>query len=194
MVNKLPAVYECPFDNQLFTFIDMHLSLYYNLGFSPNVVTTFSIIFGVFAAHQIAIGRYNIAALLMLISYYFDCVDGKLARQYNMVTSFGDLYDHTGDIIKIILILYALFAINQKTSKKQWLYIALFSLLALIQCIHLGYQEAVYNKTEESSYLNMWRNLIHSDQTPEKTIQWTRYFGCGTWYLCFALLIIFWRK
>ena len=195
MVNKLADVYECPIDIQIYNFINTHLHLYYNSGFTPNMVTTFSILFGLWSAYQISKGHFKSAAAFMLIAYYFDCVDGKLARKYNMVTNFGDYYDHFGDLLKIVVIFYALFASNKKKiTHRQWTFLSIFLGLAIIQIIHLGYQESIYNKEEESSFLNMFRKLIAADQTPEKSIHYTKYFGCGTWYLCFALLILFWRK
>jgi len=195
MVNKLSDHYECPADVQLYKFINTHLHKYYNNGFTPNIVTTFSLLSGLLSAHQIISGNFKTAALMLLIAYYLDCVDGKLARQYNMITEFGDYYDHVGDVVKIIAILLALFISNtKKTSTKQWFYISLLLFLGLLQCVHLGYQEAIYDKMEESVFLNIWRKMVAMDNTPEQTIHYTKYFGCGTWYLCFALLIIFWRK
>ena len=195
MVNKLSNQDECPLDLYIFNFIDTHLHHYYDMGFSPNMVTTFSFFFGLLAAQQILKGHFNRSVVLLFVSYYLDCVDGKLARQYNMVTPFGDLYDHVGDLLKIIAILAALFVSNtKKTTNKQWLYITFFAVLTFIQCIHLGYQETIYNKQEESSFLNILRKMVAFDITPEKTIQYTKYIGCGTWYLCFALLIFIWRK
>jgi phosphatidylglycerophosphate synthase len=195
MVNKLSDQDECPLDFCIFNFIDTHLHYYYDIGFTPNIVTTFSLLTGMLSAHQILKGHFNRAAILLFISYYLDCVDGKLARQYNMVTPFGDMYDHISDLIKIIAIITALFVSNTKSPTiEQWLYMSFFALLTLVQCIHLGYQETIYNKCEESSFLNMWRKMVAFDVAPEKTIQYTKYFGCGTWYLCFILLIFFWCK
>jgi phosphatidylglycerophosphate synthase len=194
MVNKLSDDIDCPIDVQLYKFINTHLHLYYNIGFTPNMVTTFSILFGLLAAQQILRKNCKFAALMLVLSYYLDCVDGKLARQYNMVTHFGDLYDHIGDITKIIAIFVALFASVKKTTDSQWAYLSIFIVLTIIQFMHLGYQEAIYDKSEESVILNMWRKMVAFDSNPEETIHYTKYFGCGTWYLCFALLIIFWCK
>jgi phosphatidylglycerophosphate synthase len=193
MVNKLSDKYECPFDIYLLKFIDTHLHIYHELGLTPNIITTFSIKLGLLSAYQIIKNRFNTAALLMLCSYYFDCVDGKLARKYNMVTKFGDMYDHIGDLLKVFAIMYALFYTTKKLNSKQFIYIGIILILALLQFIHLGYQETIYIN-EESGFLNMCKNLVFFDKTPEKSISYTRYFGCGTWMLCFALLIIFWRK
>ena len=51
MVNKIADHYECPIDKHLLKFIDMHLDLYYKLGFTPNMVTTLSIIVGLLTGY-----------------------------------------------------------------------------------------------------------------------------------------------
>ena len=195
MVNKLADHYECPSDKYLCLFIDTHLDIYYKLGFTPNMITTLSILTGLVSGYEIFQGNYNAAAILWLISYYFDCVDGKLARQYDMITEFGDLYDHIGDAFKYIVVLYALFYSSKKRiTDKQWLYTSIILFLLVLSFVHMGYQEKVYDKKEESSYLNVCKIFTSLDNNPRQTIQYTKYFGCGTWNLCFALLIIFWRK
>ena len=192
MVNKLSDDIECPLDVQLYKFINTHLHLYFNIGFTPNMITTLSILFGLLAAYQIMQKKCKSAAAMVLLSYYFDCVDGKLARKYNMVTKFGDIYDHVGDLVKVVAIFAALIVGTKKIKKKQWIYLSLFLVLTIIQFLHLGYQEAIYNKSEESIVLQLWQKIVAFDDKPHETIHFTKYFGCGTWYLCFALLIIFW--
>jgi phosphatidylglycerophosphate synthase len=195
MVNKLEDHHECPLDIYLFKFIDQHLHLYYKLGLTPNMVTSLALFFGLFAAYQIIQGNYIIAAVSWIISYYLDCVDGKLARKYNMITKFGDYYDHFCDLTKYIVVFIALFySKSKRTTDRQWFLFFIVLLLAFMSCVHLGYQECLYNKKEESSFLNIYRAIVSFDSKPEKTIQYTRHFGCATWILCVALLIIFWHK
>ena len=195
MVNKLSDEHECPLDIHMFKFIDTHLHVYHTLGLTPNMVTTLAFLFGLFAAYQIIQKNFVVAAMLWIFSYYFDCVDGKLARQYNMVTKFGDYYDHVCDILKYIAVCYALFRINRYTIRKhQWPFIIIIGILTFLSGVHMGYQESVYNKKEESSVLNILQQLVAFDQHPHQTIQYTRHFGCGTWFFGVALLIIFWHK
>ncbi len=195
MVNKIPDHCECPIDKLLLKFIDLHLDLYYNLGFTPNMVTTLGILMGLLTGYEIFHEHYLAAAIFWVIAYYFDCVDGKLARKYNMTSRFGDLYDHFGDAFKYIVVIYALFYSNEKrTTDRQWLYVAILLGLAALLVIHMGYQERIYNNNEESKFLSIYQILVAFDDNPEKTIQYTKYFGCGTWFLCFAFLIIFWCK
>jgi phosphatidylglycerophosphate synthase len=195
MVNKLADHHECPLDKYLFRFIDNHLHIYHKLGITPNMVTTIGFIFGLFAAYQVLQGHILLAIVLWILSYYFDCVDGKLARKYNQITKFGDYYDHVCDFIKYSALLLALIYSNRKkTSSKQWSYLGIILVLLLLSFIHMGYQETIYNKKHESGWLNMCTLISSYDPHPEKTIQYTKYFGCGNIIIGFALLIIFWRK
>ena len=37
----------------------------------------------------------------MILSCFFDNLDGHHARKYKLVSKFGDMLDHIGDIVKI---------------------------------------------------------------------------------------------
>ena len=43
--------------------------------------------------------NYILACIYYFISYFFDVLDGIYAREYNMVSEFGDYYDHIKDIV-----------------------------------------------------------------------------------------------
>ena len=111
-----------------------------------------------------------------------------------MVSKFGDLYDHLGDLAKVIIVLVSLFYINKKgTTAKKWFLIIILIVLGILQMIHMGYQESIYNKKDESPYLNLIRELFVNEEKAEQIICYTRHFGCGSWYAFFAILILFWR-
>ena len=195
MVNKVADHSASLFDLFICKFIDTHLHIYHEMGIIPNMVTTLNLLFGILAAYEILQGNFIIAVFCWLMAYYFDCVDGKLARKYDMVTTFGDYYDHVSDIIKNVAVVYALIKSNKKsTSIKQAAYLGIAFLLLILMCIHMGYQETIYDKKEESGILNICAILVSLDPNPQRTIQWTKYFGCGTFYICTALIIFFWRK
>jgi len=189
MVNKIPSTYECPFDIVLLKFIDTHLQFYRKLNLTPNMITTVGIIFGILSAYNIFKGNFKTSALLFLIAYYFDCVDGKLARKYNMTTKFGDYYDHFGDIFKIIIILFALYKVNKKKFNDiKYLIYSLF----LLCMLHLGYQEVIYS-SDESPTLSLFKNIAQKDNNPEDTIKLTRFFGCGTLIIVICIIILSWN-
>ena len=194
MVNKLLEHHECPIDTFIFNIVDKHLHIFHNLGMTPNILTTLSIVFGFIAAYQILRGRLWLAAIFWIIAYYFDCADGKFARKYNMVSKFGDLYDHLGDLVKVIVVFLALFYTNKKgITVRQLFFISIIIILGFLQMIHMGYQESIYNKKDESPYLNIIRQLFVNEEKAEQIICYTRYFGCGTLFICISILILLWR-
>ncbi len=189
MVNKIPSEYENFFDIILLKFIDTHLDKYYELGFTPNIVTSFSLICGCLSAYLITKNKFTESGLLYLLSYYFDCVDGKLARKYNMVTKFGDYYDHFSDIIKVILIVFALYKNDSIKMKKYILIIILLFILAMYQ---MGCQQTLYPEdTSESPSLDIFKSTIESCK---KNIYHTKYFGSGTFVVVLIIIIVFWNK
>lgn len=189
MVNKLSEQYECPVDTVILNFIDTHIEYYYKIGFTPNMLTTLSLLFGIITAKYVYDKKYILAILMLAISYYFDNLDGKYARKYDMVTDFGDYYDHFSDIFKIIIIVYALYKTNKyKFNKIKYLLIVLI----LILFLHFGCQERIYNK-DESPTLGKLKLMTTNIECPEELIKYTRYLGCGTFILFFMILFVYWK-
>lgn len=184
MVNKIEENYENPFDIILLKFIDTHLDVYNNLCITPNMVTTFSLITGILSAYSLYNGYFFSSGILWIVAYYFDCVDGKLARKFNKVTKFGDYYDHVSDIFKGILLFYVFYITNNVYFKKVIIIVIFMLLLTLI---HMCYQEKIYD-TDESPTLKGLQDIFKGD--PKKIIKYTRYFGCGTLNVVILLIII----
>ena len=108
-MRKIPGKLDNFIDDTLITIIDTIQPYFYKLGFIPNTLTTISLICWLFALYFfINDGVYYTlyAVLFMILSYFFDCFDGHFARSYNMVTKFGDYYDHISDVSKVILLIY----------------------------------------------------------------------------------------
>ena len=192
MVNKLPDHSECPVDYCLLSFIDTHLHWYYQAGFTPNMVTTLSILLGIGAAYAVQQQSYAWGALLFALAYYLDCVDGKLARRFNMVTMFGDYYDHFGDLFKFSLMLYVLYQNRQRplSAVQQYFKYGVWFLTVMLM-VHIGYSETLY-PGEESVTLAPFKALVQLDTEPHRTIQWTKHFGNGTLILFVVTGILLW--
>jgi phosphatidylglycerophosphate synthase len=154
------------------------------------MLTTFSLVAGLYAAYMIYTGNFAIAGVLYMVAYYFDCADGKFARKFNMTSKFGDYYDHISDIIKLIFTLYALYVTNPKYFNNL---IVIAPLLVLLLCIQMGYQEIIYDK-DDSGSLHSLKKLVERDSNPEETIKYTKYFGCGSINLIIAIIIFLWEK
>jgi phosphatidylinositol phosphate synthase len=66
-------------------------------GIRPNVITTFGTLLVVGAGVAFGFGAIRLGGVLLLASGVFDILDGQVARQGGMMTTFGAFYDSTLD-------------------------------------------------------------------------------------------------
>ena len=174
---KINKNYENPIDNLLIKFNNLVNPLYKKLNFTPNTLTFLSLIVTLMGYYKYYFCNCKV------IGYYFDCADGNYARKYNMVSEFGDLFDHVSDIIKFILLI--LLIVNLKIKSKTKLYSILVILFfAFLNIVHIGCQEKIYNK--ESKTLKLTKIFCFK----KEHIVYTKYFGSGTLYLIISLILI----
>ena len=187
-IRKLPYNLENPIDNLLVDIADIIDPFFFSMGITPNIITTFSLITGILMNYFYWKKNYYTSALMGILSYFFDCMDGNFARKYHMVTEFGDSYDHIKDIL-VVLALVILF-LNNNTSNNFKIYVCgLLILLFVGAMYHLACQERYiqkYKKLEISKYLNNF-----SKDCNQTEMSYTRYVGSGTFYLFLVLVIIF---
>ena len=127
-------------------------------------------------------GKYKIGSILYVIGYFFDCMDGNYARMYNMVTEFGDLYDHISDLLKFLFLLIVIIYLKKIKKKTKIVSLIIIFTFIIISMIHFGCQQDNYN---DNSILDRLKFLC-----PErKAIHYTRYLGCGTSTLITSLVI-----
>lgn len=78
---------------------------------TPNQVTIFGFILTVIASFLITTGRYPyliVAAILIQVVYMLDCMDGEVARLKKMCSIFGKWLDGMTDLIKMVMLYFAL--------------------------------------------------------------------------------------
>ncbi len=183
---KISSNYENPIDNILLNITVKLNPVYRYLNFTPNILTTFSLVITLVGLYIYTKNYIILGPILYFIGYYFDCADGNYARKYNMQTTFGDYYDHIADVFKIVVLIYIIYKSNIKNSTKIFIFIVLLLLIILTQ-IHLGCQEKIYNNSYESYTLSMLKPLCYD----ESNIIYIRYFGTGTLYFIIMLILIF---
>ena len=190
-MRKIPDKYENPIDNVFLNIADKVQSKFYENGFTPNMVTTLSLLCIVVASALLFKGQYILAAILILLGYFFDCLDGHLARTYNMVSSFGDYYDHISDICKVIILMVTFFILDCNKFYRILPYAIAISAFMLV---HLGCQEIYYTKSSNTNgdSLSSLKVLCPSSgKHINSVISYTRFFGCGTANLFLALVAIY---
>ena len=171
---KIPEDMENPFDNLILRFAERVNPALVAVGVTPNLLTSFSFIFGVAAAVYIYWGWFVTGVILFLVSYVFDCMDGNMARAFDMVTRFGDFYDHATDVIQIISFIAA---VVYSPMLRQWkvVFFVVTSIIYVASFVHLGCQERIYGKSVQC--LQVFEYLCPN---PRQSIYTTRYFGSGT--------------
>jgi phosphatidylglycerophosphate synthase len=184
--NKIPNEFENFFILGIRNLAESHLETYKKLNFTPNKITLLAFITGLLCAYLIYKKQYKYAGFMFLISFYFDTVDGKFARKYNMASKMGDYLDHASDYIKTFVLLYVLYKDNPRRFKKLT---PLFIFLLLMLAFYMGIQETLFEKNK--SILGL---LKFDRKFAENNLYLVKYFSCGTAHLIMALTIFFWNS
>jgi len=191
-MKKLPSYLESPIDNGIYYIIEKIAPSVYSMGFTPNMITTLGNVCTLIFIYFFIQKRFYLSALFFFLSYMFDCLDGYLARSYNMTTEFGDLYDHTSDLLKTLSYIYLLFTTNRQMLFKI-LPIILVSMV--LTFIHFAHQEIYYGKPGDSITLQLFTmfSLAKTKEEAEQYLPLTRYFGCGSTILLMTIIIIMYK-
>ena len=186
---KIPAEYENPIDDYVYKMVAFFDTIFYNYNFTPNIITSLSLITGLLASYYLLKKSY-LSIVFLLISYFLDYSDGYFARKHNMVTEFGDFFDHGSDTIKSISILYSMYTMDKKLIID---FLPLIILSIILPCYHFSLQEKIYDKQEESKTLNILNNYYSLN---EKNIVWTRFFNSTTSmiFVCYLMHLIIQKK
>ena len=125
--------------------------------------------------------NYAISAILFFISYIFDCFDGFYARKYNMISNFGDLFDHFRDLTINSVVYFLLFKKYWKLNTMQRYLPFIVIIIFVAMQIHIGCQEVYYDSNVSGSkFLSIFKSICPS-QT-KQYYQINQIFRDG--YLC----------
>ena len=192
-MRKIPVEYENPIDNVLYDLSEYVSPTFHSVGFTPNMVTTLSNISAIIVIILLLQANYAWAALFVMVAFFFDCLDGHLARKYKQFSKFGDYYDHISDTSKVVAILFTMYWIN---SEKFYKIIPIIIVAAGLSLVHMGCQEKYYDSLE-SDTLDFTKKLCPTKtdkkESIEETIKYTRYFGAGTFNIILALCVLYYR-
>ena len=183
--------YENKFDILLYQISDKLCPYAKDLGMTPNIITTLSNVFCIITLILLLKSYYIIAIFTYIISYYFDCMDGHMARKYKMFTKYGDLYDHISDIIKSLSIVMVLIYINYK---KFLVVLPVLILLFIGTNIQLGCQELY--KNNKGKFLDFTQNMCPVKNSNDKqsilnVMKYTKYINSGTYNIFICIIFIY---
>ena len=91
-----------PFANRFTLFIANWTNL------NPTFFSLFCIVSGIFCSFLFYKGVFIWGAIVYEIAFFFDCIDGRLARLKNAVSPIGEFLDELGDQVRVYLPTFAL--------------------------------------------------------------------------------------
>lgn len=184
-MRKIPSSYDNPIDNIIINLCEYSSEIFKNLGLTPNILTTISLLLAIFSIILFYYDYYILSAIVFFISYIFDCCDGHYARKYNMVTKFGCYYDHMSDTLKYILFGIVMF---YKSKTRFFIILPIFLALFCLSLIHTGCMEIYTDQSIQSQSLYYFQSFCPTN--PEIALNYTKFFGFGTFNIIFLLFII----
>lgn len=184
MDKKLPKDYENPID-QIFIDICDNTKPYFKMfNITPNMITTLSVISTLLSAYYINKDSYMYAILFYLLNWYFDTLDGIVARTYNMGSTFGAYYDTISDMIGNAIILYVLY--QKYTQKNMFDYKFVLGLIFLSAMSLLYYECREKYLGKKIGFFKVTAPICSST----KVLPQYKYFGPGTTVMYIAFLML----
>ena len=160
------------------------------LGFTPNGITWLSNISSFIAL--IFLWNKNLLLFFVFwhINYWFDCMDGYMARKYDMVSDYGDMIDHLGDwisLLGIFIILVVKYKLIKKW-KKNIGYIIFAGISAIMTFIHVGCTERIAEKRKfkKSKTLEPTKGAC----LDTKWLNFTKFWGIGNSNLYQSIMVL----
>ena len=209
-----PEIFEAISDIHLFFPISkMLIPICKDFGLTPNMITTLSLICTLNCYMKINKNKKE-AMFSYFLGYLLDCMDGMMARKYNMGSNFGMTYDLVTDTISNALILQLMFTKkNIPPNIKAMIAVMLIFLMLLnsfneAHCAfektgndnfykikknqlkeNTGFLKEIYLKIEESNY-DIYKKIIPV-YDEKKVLAYVKYFKmCGPGNFCLMMIYI----
>jgi hypothetical protein len=187
-MRKIADEIENPVDAQLIRLCEKVCDAFHRTGHTPNMITTYSLFCGLLAIRAIGNEKAVLFAVWMTLSYFFDCLDGFMAREYDQVSVFGDYYDHAKDQLVTLGVFFMLFRYHKDSVCNRYALI-FFALLFVGMVVHFGCQQHFVTTSDgqHAETLDYTKPLCRD---PEY-IRYTRFFGSGTFVLSLILFVVY---
>jgi phosphatidylglycerophosphate synthase len=176
-MRKINKEHENQIDNLIYDkFVIPFTPILRNMGLTPNMISILSVVLALIGLYLLTKNNLVMFSLLYTLAYILDCVDGYMARKYDMGSKLGEFLDHGGDTLKFFSLMYILYSKYNLLGSKKAL-VALIFIITVNQ-LHMGCQEKHSNYKTEVSLELQKRACLNKDW-----IYTTRYFGVGTMWL-----------
>jgi CDP-diacylglycerol---glycerol-3-phosphate 3-phosphatidyltransferase len=105
----------------------------------PNTLTFIGVLINFAAAWALALGRFVIAGVIMVIANIFDYIDGKVAHELNAVSAFGGFWDSVIDRFSDLSLFIGLIFLYSSLHRTEYVMI---TALAMMFAIMTSYTRA----------------------------------------------------
>lgn len=191
---KIHDSLEDPFSQFCYDVSDSLSPTLYNMGISPNLITVVRFFMIIVAFVFFFENReYKITAILTILAYFMDCLDGHLARKYNLDSELGDYLDHVADTVTFIILFYYIH--NNIASEYNWLYVLIFISL-FISLIHVSCEEryldalSMHRKSPTLSVIDcLCPQSLINDKDIEEVMELTKFTGLGVWIVFITIFL-----
>lgn len=158
--------------------------IFYDTGHTPNGITTYSLIAGLLAISALKGGHPLLFAGLWSVGYFFDCLDGYIARKYGMVSALGDVYDHAKDLIVFGLLVWTVRGMHASNRiAMDWQSGVALAIASAGMLVQLGCQQKLSNTR---SVLDALQPLCMDTSL----LQYTRWFSSATLHIVIVYVVL----
>src|SRR4029453_1311387 len=102
----------------------------------PNTLTLIGVIVNVAAAWALALGRFVLAGVIMIVATIFDFIAGKVAYELRVQARFGAFWDSTLDPFSDLALLTGLIFLYSKLGRTDYVMVAALALIFSIMTIY----------------------------------------------------------
>jgi CDP-diacylglycerol--glycerol-3-phosphate 3-phosphatidyltransferase len=95
----------------------------------PNVLTFVGVVINVLAAWALAVGRFVLAGVIMIVANIFDFIDGKVAHELELQSKFGAFWDSTLDRFSDLALLVGLIYLYASIGRTDYVLVAALTLI-----------------------------------------------------------------
>lgn len=131
-------------------------------------------------------------AILLQLCFFLDHLDGEMARVHNLITKFGDYFDHITDLLYMIPLTVILIL---RLYKKPYfaVLITILCILGTLCIVFVSYQEIDLAKRNQKSASTVIRSLIFHKMIPSPYYfeHFFRYIGPNILHLFIGALMIY---
>lgn len=154
-----------------FPISDLLMEPMYRLGLKPNHITLLSTIFTLVAGYFYVNNYIELAIIFYLLGYVMDCMDGRMARKYNMGSTLGMMLDGVSDIVTnvpifTIITIKTLCAIKMGVhAKRKTIAYLIFLLITYAFSVVFGINEAIesYHKTKDDNFYLQKKKILKKE-------------------------------